>query len=113
MKKGVLAAVLLGGGLAAGVYEWRYSDDMQEHIDTVNRDLEGARSQATYSTGLIGSLQAMRAEADVAGEIIDTHEHVHTVKDQVLAWKIKKAVGDSTTVGAAMHSVIAAWPASL
>src|SRR6185437_5021452 len=94
-------------------YEWRYSDDMQEHISSVNRDLENARLSATYSSGLIGSIHVMTATANVAGEIIRTHDHVHTLKDELLAWKIKKAAGQGTTVGDAMQIVIAKWPESL
>ncbi len=54
----------------------------------------------------------MTATSKVAGEIISTHDHVHTVKDEVLAWKIKKAVEQSVTVGDAIQMVIAKWPES-
>lgn len=65
--------------------------------------LENARLSATYSSGLIGSIHAMTATANVAGEIIRTHDHVHTLKDELLAWKIKKAAGQGTTVGDALE----------
>ena len=99
--------------IAAFGYEWRYSEDMQEHISSVNRDLESARLEATYSSGLIGSLQAMTAATNVAGEIIGTRDHVHTLKDELLAWKIKKAAEQGTTVGGALQMVIAKWPESI
>jgi len=66
-----------------------------------------------HSTGLIGSLQAMTAAVEVGGEIISTHDHVHTLKDQVLAWKVKKGIEQSVTVGAAIHNAIAQWPESI
>jgi hypothetical protein len=34
----------------------------------------------------------MIAASDIGAEIISTHDHVHTLKDQALAWKIKKAI---------------------
>ena len=111
-KLAVTSLVLLAS-VATSCFEWRYSDDMQEHISSVNRDLESARFEATYSTGLVGSLQAMTSASDVAGEIISTHEHVHTLKDELLAWKIKKAVEQSATVGEAIQVVIAKWPESI
>jgi hypothetical protein len=55
MKKVVMMVLVVGALAAAGAYEWRYSADMQEHISTVNHDLEDARSNAIYATGLIGS----------------------------------------------------------
>ena len=108
-----LAIVLIVAFVFAFAYEWRYSDDMQEHISSVNRELQTTGLEAQYSTGLIGSLQAMTASADVGGEIANTHDHVHTLKDQVLAWKIKKAIGQSATVGDAIQNVIAKWPESM
>jgi hypothetical protein len=111
MKKTVVTivgfAALFVGGFA---YEWRYSDDMQEHIDSVNRDLENARLEASYSTGLLSSLQTMSSETDVAREIIETHEHVHTLKDEVLAWKLKTAIEQGITVGDAIQIALAKWP---
>lgn len=113
MKK-VVTMLLVGALAVAGAYEWRYSADMQEHISTVNRDLEGARSDAIYATGLIGSLQVMTTQSEVGGEIISTHEHVHTLKDEVLAWKIKKVLDrEGMTVGGAIQTAIAVWPDSL
>jgi hypothetical protein len=76
-------------------YEWRYSDDMQEHISSVNRDLQTAKLE------------------DIGGEIISTHDHVHTLRDQVLAWKIKKAIEQSVTVGDAIQNALAKWPESI
>lgn len=35
------------------------------------------------------------------------------LKDEVLAWKIKKAVEQSITVGDAIQNVIAKWPESI
>lgn len=59
-------ALLVGGALAvAGAYEWQYSTDMQQHISKVNRDLDRARSDAIYATGLIDSLHAMTAQTEV------------------------------------------------
>jgi hypothetical protein len=113
VKITALALILVVAFVSAFGYEWRYSDDMQEHISSVNRDLQTARLEATYSTGLIGSLQAMTAASDVGGEIISTHDHVHTLKDQVLAWKIKKAIEPSVTVGDAIQNAIAKWPESI
>lgn len=112
-KKLVVSSIVLVILIAAFAYEWRYSDDMQEHINSVNRELQAASLEATYSTGLIGSLQSMTTAADVASEIISTQEHVHTLKDAALAWKIKKAVKQSTTVGDAIQIVIAKWPESI
>ena len=51
----------------------------------------------------------MTNEADVAGEIIETHNHVHTLKDEMLAMRIKKAVQNGGTVGGAMRSSIELW----
>jgi hypothetical protein len=99
--------------VAASVYEWRYSDDMQDHIDLVNRDLESARLEATFARGLIGSLQTMTAESEVAREIMETNEHVHTVKDEVLARRVKDAAEQGVTVGGAIQNVIARWPGSI
>jgi hypothetical protein len=109
----VVTSILLVVLVCAFGYEWRYSDDMQEHISSVNRDLQTASLEATHSTGLIGSIQAMTVASDVAGEIMSTHDHVHTLKDEVLAWKIKKAVEQSITVGDAIQTVIAKWPESI
>jgi hypothetical protein len=89
--------------------EWRYSDDMQQHITTVNADLASAQLAAGHSIGLVGMLQTMTNEADVAGEIFDTHKHVHTLKDEMLAMRVKKATGNGVTLGGAAHSVIALW----
>jgi hypothetical protein len=36
-----------------------------------------------------------------------------TIKDQVLAWKIKKAIEPSVTVGDAIQNAIAKWPESI
>ena len=106
--KWIAGTVLIVAG-AIAVAEWRYSDDMQNHIATVNAHMASAQLAAEFNTGLIGSLNAMTAEADVAGEIIDTHEHVHTLKDEMLARRIKKAVENGVTVGGAIGSVIRAW----
>jgi hypothetical protein len=92
--------------------EWRYSDEMREHIELVNHDLDTARLQITMATGVIGSLEALTAETDVAREIMETPEHVHTIKDDVLARKIKKAAEQGVTVGGAIQNVIASWPES-
>jgi hypothetical protein len=108
-----LALLLVAAVASAFGYEWRYSADMQEHIRSVNRNLQTARLQATYATGLIGSIQAMTAGPDVGGEIMSTHDHVHTLKDQVLAWRIKKAIEQSVTVGDAIQNAIAKWPESI
>ena len=112
-KKLVVSSIVLVTLIAAFTCEWRYSDDMQEHISSVNRDLQAASLEAAYSPGLIGSLQSMTGAVDVAGEIISTHEHVHTLKDEALAWKITKAVEQGSTVGDAIQNVIAIWPASI
>ena len=106
----VVSTIVLLVLLGAFAYEWRYSDDMEEHIRRVNRDLDAARLQETYSSGLIGSIQAMTAATDVAGEIISTHEHVHTLKDEALAKKIKKSLERSVTVGDAIQAALAEWP---
>lgn len=84
-EKVVVIACVAAISVALFGSEWRYSEDMQEYIDWVNRDLETASLQASYSTGLLSSLQNMATQADVAREIIETHEHVHTLKDEVLA----------------------------
>lgn len=110
MRKMLVVGVLALSAVSVAVLtEWRYSEDMQEHIQTVNADLARAQTAAEYNTGLIGSLQSMTDEADVAREIIDTHEHVHTLKDEVLAMRVKKAVESGITVGGAVNSVIAYW----
>ena len=36
----VVTSILLVALVSAFGYEWRYSDDMQEHISSVNRDLQ-------------------------------------------------------------------------
>jgi hypothetical protein len=82
---------------------------MQEHIASVNTDLAHAQIASMYNTGLTGMLQSMTNEADVAGEIIETHNHVHTLKDEMLAMRIKKAVQNGGTVGGAMRSSIELW----
>ena len=51
----------------------------------------------------------MTSRVEVADEIIDTHNHVHTLKDKMLAMRIKKAVQNGVTVGGAIESVIALW----
>lgn len=89
--------------------EWRYSDDMKEHIATVNADMESAQLQSVYSTGLVGMLRSLTSRVDVAGEILDTHHHVHTLKDEMLALRIKNAVKNSYTVGQGIGAVIAVW----
>ncbi|MEG9430721.1 hypothetical protein [Terriglobus sp. ADX1] len=52
----------------------------------------------------------MRERIEVGTEIIETHDYVHTLKDEVLAWKIKKTVEENDTVGQATYAVIARWP---
>ena len=113
MRRLIVSISVLLMLVAVFFYEWRYSDDMQDHINSVNRDLSAAREQELLATGLLGSLQAMTSGSEVAGQIISTHEHVHTVKDEVLAWKIKKAVQESITLRGAMQSAIAVWPLSI
>lgn len=109
-KRLVIGALVVLSVLGvAAVTEWRYSADMQDHINTVNADLARVQTEAAFSTGLLGGLQTLTAEADVAREIIETHEHVHTLKDEVLATRIKKAAENGVTVGGALHSVIAYW----
>lgn len=63
----VVTSIALVAFVSAFGYEWRYSDDMQEHISSVNRDLQTARLEGTDSTGLIGSIRAMTAASDVGG----------------------------------------------
>ncbi len=111
--KFLVTLIVLVTSVAVFGYEWRYSDDMAEHISSVNRDLQTARLEETYSTGLVGSLQAMTAATNVAGKIISTHDHVHTLKDEVLAMKNKKALEQSITVRDAIQIVIASWPESI
>ena len=113
MKRTYVVASVLVIAITAFGYEWRYSEDMQEHISSVNRDLESARLEENYASGLTGSIRAMTAATEVANEIMRTHDHVHTLKDEVLAWKIKKAVEQGGTVGGAIRMVIAQWPESL
>lgn len=110
MKKKLAVGALIVVAVLAAVYvtEWRYSDDMQQHINTVNSGLQSTQVQATAS-GLVASLQSMTAVADVGGEIIGTHDHVHTLKDAYLAWKIKRAIQQSTNVGAAIRNAIESW----
>jgi len=55
----------------------------------------------------------MSATTDVSRKIIETYEHVHTLKDEVLAWKIKRAVEQSVTVREAVQNVITQWPESI
>ena len=112
-KKLIWASTVLVLLLGSFSYEWSYSDDMQEHIAQVNLHLEMARTNALVSSGLFGSLQTMTAEADVAREIIETNEHVHSLKDEVLAWKIKKTVQQCDTLGETIQAVIAKWPESI
>lgn len=45
--KFVVTSMALVAFVSAYGYEWRYSDDMQEHINSVNRDLQTARLEAT------------------------------------------------------------------
>lgn len=109
-KKWLVLTVLFVVVLAiVGAYEFQYSDDMKEHIAQVNHDMDYARFSSLYSGGLIGSLQTMTKETEIAREIMETDEHVHTLKDQLLASRIKKAAGDGVTVGGAIQSVIAQW----
>ena len=109
MKKWIVMFALAGAVSIGAVTEWRYSADMQEHIETVNADLASAQIEAAYNTGLLGSLQSMTDETTVATEIIDTHNHVHTIKDEVLARGIKQAAANGVTVGGSIQSVIAYW----
>lgn len=51
----------------------------------------------------------MTDEADIAREIIDTHEHVHTLKDEMFARKIKQAVSEGVTVGGAIQRALGVW----
>ena len=104
---GLIAVVLF---MTASLFEWRYSDDMEAHIMLVNTDLESARSQAAEASGMIRSIQAITATTEVAREIMETRDHVHTLKDEVLARKVKKSVEDSITVGDAMRDSIQKWP---
>lgn len=113
MKRTYVVASVLVIATAGFGYEWRYSEDMKEHISSVNRDLESARLQETYASGLIGSIHAMTAATEVANKIMRTHDHVHTLKDEVLARKIQKAVEQAGTVGGAIRMVISQWPESL
>ncbi len=106
----VVACVVV---VVVSIYESRYSGDMQEHIDHVNSDLENVRLQAALATGMIGSLQVMTEETRVAGEIFETHEHVHTLRDELLARKVKSAVEDGETVGGAVRTAIERWPDSI
>ena len=94
----------------AFIFEWRYSGDMRAHINSVNVDLESAQSQAAEAAGMIRSIQAITATTEVAREIMETRNHVHTLKDEVLAWKVKRSVEDSITVGDAMRDSIKMWP---
>ena len=66
MKAKWIAGMVLIVVSAIAVTEWRYSDDMQNHIATVNADMASAQLATEFNTGLIGSLQTMTAEADVA-----------------------------------------------
>lgn len=100
-----VAAILIGGGL----YEWRYSDPMQAHIDEVNADLEAARTDAMFSSGLVSTLNSMTEMTTVSQEIMETQNYVHTLKDEVLALKVKKAVQNSVTVGNAIGNTISFW----
>ncbi|SNS33873.1 hypothetical protein SAMN05421770_101564 [Granulicella rosea] len=113
MKKKVIASWILLLLLAFFAYEWRYSNDMQEHIALVNLHLEMARTNASLSTGLIGSIQTLTDESNVAGEIIETHEHVHTLKDEILAWKIKKTLEHCETIGEAIPAAVSKWQESI
>jgi len=110
MKKKLAVWALIVAAVSAAVYvtEWRYSDDMRRHINTVNTELQSTQAQAT-ATGLVASLESMTATADVGGEIISTHDHVHTLKDAYLAWKIKRAIQQSANVGAAIRNAIESW----
>ncbi len=106
----IVAAIIVA---AVSIYESRYSGDMQEHIDQVNSDLENVQLQSTLATGLMGSLQVMTDETRVAGEIFETHEHVHTLRDELLARKVKATVEDGETVGGAVRTAIQRWPDSI
>lgn len=106
----LMLAALIAALSIVFCYEWRYSSDMREHIVAVNRDLETARMQTLFSHGLIGTLDAMTTRAEVGGEILDTHEYVHTLKDQILAWKVKDAAKQGITLGGAIQNVVAKWP---
>ena len=111
--KHIVMAMLLILLAVVFVVEWRYSQDMRQHIGLVNRKLETVRQRAASPRGQVDSVQATSAVADAGAEIIATHDHVHTLKDEYLAWKIKKAVEKSITVGDANEDAIAKWPASL
>jgi hypothetical protein len=106
----IVLALALG---ALTIYECHYSAEMQTHIDRVNRDLEDASIRSIGSTGLLGSLQTMRDEADVAGEIMETRLYVHTLRDELLARRIRQAAEDGVTVGGAIGNVVHAWPDSI
>ena len=92
------------------LFEWSYSDDMKLHIALVNHKLEALRLQTNHPGGAVDSVRTMSAVADAGEEIMSTHDHVHTLKDEVLAWKIKRAVEKSITVGDANQDAIAKWP---
>ena len=110
MKKATVVVLILVALCAVAYgFEWRYSDDMQQHIASVDSQLETARLNSLLSRGLLASIQSMTDEANIAREIIDTHEHVHTLKDEMLARKIKQAVSEGVTVGGAMQRAISVW----
>lgn len=110
MRKMLMVTLAMGVAICvATATEWRYSDDMQEHIKTVNAELARAQMEAEFSAGLIGSLHSLTEEANVAAEIATTHEHVHTLKDEILAMRVKKAAENGVTVGGAMRSLIVYW----
>lgn len=111
MKRAKVVGLLMAALVAAvGAFEWRYSDDMQQHIAGVNHDLTSLNLDEALSHGLIGQLGVIRERIDIGGEIIETHNHVHTLKDELLAYQIKKTVEESDTVGQATYAVLARWP---
>jgi hypothetical protein len=108
LKKAIAVVVLLIAG-ALAMYEWSYSSDMQDHIDRVNQDIQGAKIESLYSTGLLGQLNSMTSEDRVANEIFRTQDHVHTLKDRALADKVKQIGEDGVTVGGAIHLALERW----
>lgn len=110
MRKLVFVLIALVAILAGvGLLEWRYSDAMQAHIDRVNAELESAQTDSMFSSGLIASLNSMTESATVGREIMETPDYVHTLKEEVLALKVKKAIENSLTVGDAIGNTISFW----